>query len=162
VQQKSKDIGNSKTIQQAIQNTTELIQKGQQASNLSETEFKEYSELTQTKSTLDAEIRTISLKELTLQKVLSEVISNKHNLLGKIDTDVNLKGSIDRILDELGDISVDITTIKQSIVKDYDTLIQNLQQNIISLDLANKKIAIEKQLVQNTEKLKPLLEKLAG
>lgn len=162
VQQKSKDTGNSKTIQQAIQNTTELIQKGQQASNLSETEFKEYNELTQTKSTLDAEIRTISLKELTLQKVLNEVISNKHNLLGKIDTGVILKGSIDRILDELGDVSVDIAKIKELIVKDYDTLIQNLQQNILNLDLANKKIAIEKQLNLNSEKLKPLLEKLAG
>ncbi|MBK6345772.1 MAG: hypothetical protein IPF68_07490 [Bacteroidales bacterium] len=30
------------------------------------------------------------------------------------------------------------------------------------MDLANKKVAIEKQLVQNSEKLKPLLEKLAG
>lgn len=162
VQQKSKDTGNSKTIQQAIQNTTELIQKGQQASNLSETEFKEYSELIQTKSTLDAEIRTISLKELTLQKVLNEVVSNKHNLLGKIDTGVILKGSIDRILDELGDVGVDIVKIKELIVRDYDTLIHNLQQNIISLDLANKKMAIEKQLIQNSEKLKPLLEKLAG
>lgn len=122
VQQKSKDIGNSKTIHQAIQNTTELIQKGQQASNLTETEFKEYNELIQSKSTLDAEIRTISLKELNLQKVLNEVISNKHNLLGKVDDSVTLKGSIDRILDELGDISDDIATIKQLIIKDYDTL----------------------------------------
>jgi hypothetical protein len=162
VQQKSKDIGNSKTIHQAIQNTTELIQKGQQASNLTETEFKEYNELIQSKSTLDAEIRTISLKELNLQKVLNEVISNKHNLLGKVDDSVTLKGSIDRILDELGDISDDIATIKQLIIKDYDTLIQNLQQNITNLDLANKKVAIEKQLVLNSEKLKPLLEKLAG
>ncbi|MCU0442107.1 MAG: hypothetical protein MUE96_06890 [Bacteroidia bacterium] len=162
VQQKSKDTGNSKTIQQAIQNTTELIQKGQQASNLSETEFKEYSELIQSKSTLDAEIRTISLKELTLQKVLNEVVSNKHNLLGKIDTGVILKGSIDRILDELGDISADIATIKELIVKDYETLIQNLQQYITNLNLANKKVTIEKQLVRNTEKLEPLLEKLAG
>uniref|UniRef100_Q3AQ59 Putative ATPase involved in DNA repair n=1 Tax=Chlorobium chlorochromatii (strain CaD3) TaxID=340177 RepID=Q3AQ59_CHLCH len=162
VQQKSKDTGNSKTIQQAIQNTTELIQKGQQASNLSETEFKEYSELIQTKSTLDAEIRTMSLKGLTLQKVLNEVISNKHNLLGKIDTGVILKGSIDRILDELGDVGADIAKIKELIVSDYDTLIYNLQQNIISLDLVNKKMAIEKQLIQNSEKLRPLLEKLAG
>jgi len=162
VQQKSKDTGNSRTIQQAIQNTTELIQKGQQASNLSETEFKDYNELIQSKSTFDAEIRTISLKELTLQKVLNEVVSNKHNLLGKIDTEVILKGSIDRILDELGDISVDIATIKQLIVKDYESLIQNLQQNITNLDLANKKVAIEKQIIQNSEKLKPLLEKLAG
>jgi hypothetical protein len=162
VQQKSKDIGNSKTIQQAIQNTTELIQKGQQASNLTETEFKEYNELIQSKSTLDAEIRTISLKELNLQKVLNEVISNKHNLLGKVDDAITLKGSIDRILDELGDISDDIATIKQLIIKDYDTLIQNLQQNITNLDLANKKVAIEKQLVLNSQKLKPLLEKLAG
>jgi len=162
VQQNSKDTGNSKTIQQAIQNTTELIQKGQKASNLSEPEFKEYNELIQSKSTLDAEIRTISLKELTLQKVLNEVVSNKHNLLGKIDEDVSLKGSIDRILDELGDFSEDIATIKQLIIKDYETLIQNLQQNITDLDLVNKKAAIEKLLVQNSEKLKPLLEKLAG
>ncbi|MBK7222597.1 MAG: hypothetical protein IPH94_15155 [Saprospiraceae bacterium] len=116
VQQKSKDTGNSKTIQQAIQNTTEQIQKGQQASNLSEAEFKEYSELIQTKSTLDAEIRTIFLKEFTLQKVLNEVVSNKHNLLGKIDTGVILKGSIDRILDELGDVGDDIYKIKELIV----------------------------------------------
>lgn len=162
VQQKSKDTGNSKTIQQAIKNTTELIQKGQQASNLSETEFKAYSEMIQTKSTLDAEIRTISLKEFTLQKVLNEVVSNKHNLLGKIDTGVILKGSIDRILDELGDVGAEIAKIKDLIVKDYDSLIQNLQQNIISLDLANKKMAIEKQLILNSEKLKTLLEKLAG
>ena len=162
VQQKSKDTGNSKTIQQAIQNTTEQIQKGQQASNLSEAEFKEYSELIQTKSTLDAEIRTIFLKEFTLQKVLNEVVSNKHNLLGKIDTGVILKGSIDRILDELGDVGDDIYKIKELIVSDYDTLIRNLQQNIISLDLANKKMTIEKQLIQNSEKLIPLLEKIAG
>lgn len=162
VQQKSKDIGNSKTIQQAIQNTTELIQKGQKASNLSESEFKEYNKLIQSKSTFDAEIRTISLKELTLQKVLNEVISNKHNLLGKIDEEVILKGSIDRILDELGDISDDIGTIKQLIIKDYDTLIQNLQQEITKLDLVNKKVEIEKQLVENSIRLKPLLEKLEG
>lgn len=162
IQQKSKDTGNSKTIQQAIQNTTELVQKGQQASNLSEAEFKQYSELIQAKSTLDAEIRTIYLKELTLSKVLNEVVSNKHNLLGKNDTAIILKGSIDRILDELGDIGADITSIKELVVKDYDVLVKNLQHNITSLDLANKKILIERQLVQNAEMLKPLLEKLAG
>ena len=52
----------------------------------------------------------------------------------------------------------DIAAIKQLIIQNYDTLIQNLQQNITKLDLVNKKIAIEKQLVQNCEKLKPLLD----
>jgi len=162
VQQKSKDIGNSKTIQQAIQNTTELIKKGQKASNLSELDFKEYNELIQSKSTFNAGIRTISSKDLTLQKVLNEVISNKHNLLGKIDEEVILKGSVDRILDELGDISDDIVTIKKIVIKDYDALIQNLQQEITKLDLVNKKVAIEKQLAENSLRLKPLLEKLEG
>ncbi len=162
VQQKSKDVGNSKTIQQAIQNTTDLILKGQKASNLSETEFKEYNELAQAKSTLEAELRTLSTKEITLQKVLNELVSSKQNLLGKIDAEVALKGSLDRILDELGDISEDIASIKLLLVQDYDKVIQNLKENISKLDLANKKAAIEKQLLQNSEKLKPLLEKLAG
>lgn len=162
VREKSKDIGNSKTIQQAILNTTELIQKGQKASNLSEIEFKEYNELIQSKSTLEAELRTLSTKEFALQKAINELIANKHTLLGKSDEEVVLKGSIDRIFDELGDISDDINLIKQSLIQDYDKIIQNLKENVSKLDLANKKTVIEKQLIQNSEKLKPVLEKLEG
>lgn len=162
VQQKSKDIGNSKTIHQAIKKTIELIQMGQRASNLSELQFKEYNELVQSKSTFELQTRTISLEELVLKKVLNEVISNKQNLLSKINGDVILKGSIDRILDELGDISIDIASIKQLLIKDYDTLIQHLEANISALDFVNKKGAIEKLLIHNSEKIKPLLEKLEG
>ena len=164
IQQKSKDTGNSKTIQQAIKNTTELILKGQKASNLTELEFKAYNEFVQIKSTLEAEERTHSQKEITLQKVLNEIITNKYNLLGKLDgtSGVYLKGSIDRILDELGEISEDVVAIKESINSDYETLIQNLKDRITKLGLIDKKKNIEQKLKENAEKLKPLLLKLEG
>ena len=162
IQQKSKDTGNSKTIQQAIQNTTELIQKGQKASNLSETEFKTYNELSQSKSAFENELRTLLSKEAVLGKVLLELKSNKYNLLGKLEGEVVLKGSVDRILDELGNISQDIVGIKQLLIVDYDKVIKNFEDNVSKLDLINKKDTLEKQLLRNSLQLRPLLEKLAG
>nr|WP_321411899.1 hypothetical protein [uncultured Allomuricauda sp.] len=162
IHQKSKDTGNSKTIQQAIQNTTELIQKGQKASNLSETEFKTYNELSRSKSALETELKTVNSKEAVLGKVLNELRSNKYNLLGKSEGEVILKGSVDRLLDELGNISQDIINIKELMIVDYDKLIKNFEDNFLKLDLVNKKVIVEKQLLLNSEQLKPLLEKLAG
>lgn len=162
VQQKSKDTGNSKTIQHAIQSITELIQNGQKASSLTETEFKEYNNLSQDKSRLEEELRDIRAKETILQKVVNEVVSNKHNLLGKTTEGVVLKGTVDRIFNELGEMSNDVTSIKQLLIQDYDKIIQNLQENISKLDLSAQKSRIEAQLLLNSDVLRPLLGKLAG
>ena len=162
IQDKAKEIGNSKTIQQAIEKTTELIQNGQKDSNLSEVEFKEYSELLQKKSTLEFEVRMLLQKESTLQKVLNEIIINKYNLLGRIENDIYLNGAIDRILDELGEVVTEISSIKKSITDDYDTLIENLKHNTSNLKTAEKKQMLEVQLKESSGKLTPLLDKIAG
>lgn len=162
VQQKSKDTGNSKTIELAIQSITDLIRNGQKASSLTETEFKEYSILSHKKSILEEELRDIRAKETTLQKVLKEVVLNKHNLLGKTIEGVVLKGTVDRVFNELGEMSQDIAFIKQRLIQDYENIIDNLKENILTLDLVTQKTRIEGDILNNSKTLEPLLGKLAG
>ncbi len=164
VQKKSKDTGNSENIKKAFEKIEIEILQGQKVSNLSKTEFGEYNKLLSEKSVNDSELRGINLKELTLSKVVSEVITSKANLLGKIEENnqVYLKGQVDRILDELGEVPEDIKAIKLKIETDFDLLIANLKNEIEKLDLTKKKSEVNQKIKLNGQKLEPLLKKIAG
>ena len=163
VQQKSKDTGNSENIKKSFLKIEAEILQGQKASNLSEAEFADYNKLLTEKSENDSFLRTINLKEITLGKVVTEVNNSMANLLGKTeDSQVYLKGQVDRILDELGEVPEELKAIKLKIQTDFKSLITNLGIEIKNLDLANSKIALNEKIKKNGEKLAPYLKKIAG
>lgn len=164
VQQRAKDIGNSENIKKAIEKISSDVLQGQKTSKLNETEFEEYNKLLTDKSENDLKLRAICTKEVTLSRVLSEIKSTKSNLLGKTDVSnqVYLKGQVDRILDEMGEIPEEINAIKLKIETDYNSLITNLETEINKLNLPNKKFELTEKIKTIDKKLDPYLKKIAG
>lgn len=164
VQKKSKELGNSSTIKKSITQIQSDIEKGQKASNLSQEEFKRYNDLLETKSAKEAEQRNLITKNNSLQKVLNEVLNNRASLLGKMDEqeDIFLKGQVDRILEENGEISNDLKIIKTQIEKDYDQLVENLKTKIQELQFSKQKEANDEILNKVNKELAPYLEKIDG
>lgn len=164
VQQKSKDTGNSENIKNSIKNIEAEILKGQKASNLSESEFAEYNKLLAQKSQSETELINLDLKLSILIKILVEIQSSKSNLLGKTEANsqIYLKGQVDRLLDELGEIPIELKAIKIKLESDFDTLIANYKAEFEKLELNKKRAEILKKLEENSKKLEPFLLKLSG
>lgn len=164
VRQKSKETGNSDNIKKAIDKFTTEISQGQKASNLTEIEFAEYNKLLDEKSVNDLELRSINMKILTLSKVVIEVKTSKANLLGKTDesNQIYLKGQVNRILDELGELPEDIMVIKNHLVADFDSLLVSLENEIDKLNLSKMKNDLNLKIRQNTEKIAPYIKKIMG
>lgn len=163
-QKKSKEIGNSENIKKGIIKIEETINLGQKASNLSESEFEIYNKLLANKSTLENELRNLKLKENILAKVIAEIKMAKSNLLGKDDANnqVHLKGQVDRILDEFGEIPQDVLYIKQKLEANFELLIRSINTEIQKLNLSDKKVELTQKINFNTEQLAPYLKKIAG
>jgi hypothetical protein len=164
VQQKSKDTGNSEIIKNSIKIIEVEILKGQKASNLSEIEFTNYNQLLGEKSQYDAELNNLDLKISILIKILAEIQLSKSNLLGKTEatSQIYLKGQIDRLLDEFGEIPIELKAIKIKLESDFDTLIANFKAEFEKLELNKKRAEILKKLEENSKKLAPFLVKLTG
>ena len=164
VREKSKETGNSVNIKKAIEKITTEILQGQKASNLTVTEFAEYNKLLDEKSANDLELRSINLKIVTLSKVVTEVKTSRSNLLGKTEesNQIYLKGQVDRILDELGELSEDIMAIKSKIVAEFDLLLMSLENEINKLNLSKKKNDVNLKIRQNAEKIDPFIKKITG
>ncbi|MHB8338199.1 MAG: zinc ribbon domain-containing protein, partial [Ignavibacteriaceae bacterium] len=97
-------------------------------------------------------------------KVAALLKVSKANLLGTVEVknQVNLKGQIDRILDELGEVPADIKAIKLRIESDFDSLIFNLESEIKKLDFKKKTAELTNKIKKNNEMLEPYLKKIAG
>jgi len=164
VQQKSKEIGNSENIKNGIIKIEETISQGQKALNLSESEFETYNKLLAEKSILENESRNLTLKESILTKIIAEVSITKSNLLGKedISSSAYLKGQVDRILDEFGEIPQDVLLIRQKMESDFELLIANINTEVQKLDLPNKQVGLSEETTKKTSLLAPYLEKIAG
>jgi len=164
VQKKSKDTGNSESIKNSIKKIEADILQGQKASNLSETEFADYNKLLLEKSQNESSLLNIDSKLTVLNQILIEIQSAKSNLLGKTESSsqIYLKGQVDRILDELGEIPIEIKAIKAKLETDFDTLIANYKAEFEKLELNNKRAEIIKKVEENVKKLEPFLKKLAG
>jgi hypothetical protein len=163
-QLKSKDTGNSGGIKNSIKKIQEEILRGQKNSNLTEGEFTDYNKLLADKSKYDTELITIDLRLSVLGKVLVEIQSSKANLLGKTQAanQIYLKGQIDRILDELGEIPPEIKNIKAKLESDFDALIANYKAEVEKLELNNKRAKLIKTIEANSKTLEPYLKKIAG
>lgn len=164
ISQKSNELGKSDAISKGIHNIEAAITEGQRISNLNVTEFEEYNRLTTLKSTNETNFNNLENKSIVLNKVLNEVISAKESLLGDNDEmlGVNIKGQVDRILDELTEITLDVTAIRNKLEQDYDLLVLNLKQGIEDLKVDENKKIIEVAIAEIDVKLKPYLEKIAG
>lgn len=163
-QKKSKEIGNSEVIKNAIKKIETDIINGQKASNLSETEFGGYNKLLVEKSQNDSVLINIDLQLSVLSKVLVEIESSKANLLGRMEasTQVYLKGQVDRILDELGEVPSDLKAIKVKLESDFDSMIINFKAETEKLELNKKRADIIKKIEENGKKLEPFIKKIAG
>ena len=164
VQKKSKDTGNSEKIKISIKNIETEILKGQKASNLTESEFAEYNKLLADKSQNEAGLINLDLKQSILNKVLTEIQSSKSNFLGKTqeNSQIYLKGQFDRLLDELGELPIEIKAIKTKLEYDFDTLIANFKAELEKLELNKNRAEIIKKLADNSKKLEPFLIKVSG
>lgn len=164
LQQRSKEIGKSSEISEAIKRIQRSIQEGQKLSNLTPEEFKEYNELLDEKSSHEEKLTEINKHKEVLQSVLSEVADNKDQLLGNgsTDEDLKVKGSIDRILDQIAELPSEIIAIRKNIDENFEKLITNLKKDINNLELTDRTEKINKDILKTSKKLKPYLAKLAG
>lgn len=164
IQQKQKDLGKSDAISKSAEKIQATITEGQKASNLTKEEFDAYTVLVAEKTNVDKQITDLNDKEVILGKIVAEVNNSKSNLLGKLDSTDNipLKGSIDRVLDEVIEIPQDVLAIRNKIETDFNQLITNLNSEIQALNLPAKKQEATKALDVTNEKLKPYLAKIAG
>lgn len=163
IQQKIKDNGNSEAIHQAIDSIKAHVQKAQATSNLTETEREHYNNLIDTKLSLEKELNRLGAKETVLKKVLHELSQSKQYLFGKKDSNsASLKGSVDKILDELGTIGSDIDAIRQSLCEKYNVLISDFENQISALNLEDYKSKIQEKIRENATNLDPYMQKMAG
>ncbi|HMQ70412.1 MAG TPA: hypothetical protein PKA90_15590 [Ignavibacteria bacterium] len=160
-QKKSKEIGNSKNIEDGIKKLEIEIAKGQKISNLSEKEFSDYNRLLSEKTELEKLSIVLNSKEDVLKKVLLEVKDTKTNLLGmNTPSEINLKGQIDKLLDALSEVTEDIKKIRDNIEVDFDKLIKNLEDGIKNLKIEEEKKKTANDLKKKNEKLIPYEKKL--
>ncbi|HYX05705.1 MAG TPA: hypothetical protein VE912_03145, partial [Bacteroidales bacterium] len=164
VQQKSKEIGKSSDISNAIKGIQESIKQGQKLSNLNKQEFKNYNQLLNKKSETEEKLSSLKKHKEVLQSVLSEVVDNRDQLLGNtsLDEELNIKGSVDRILDQIAELSAEIIEIREGLSEDYQTLIKNLEERIKALKLDVKIQKLNDEIEKINNDLKPFLKKLAG
>jgi ABC-type dipeptide/oligopeptide/nickel transport system ATPase component len=164
VLQKSNELGKSNTISKGMKKIETSIAEGQRASNLNKEEFEEYNRLITFRSTTENNLKLLDDKDVVINKVLNEVISVKENLLGNNDSmfDLNIKGQIDRILDELTEIPSDLIAIRKKIEQDYDSLLFNLKTGIENLKIEENRNLIKTEIDKINQKLIPYLEKIAG
>lgn len=107
------------------------MQTPKKSSNLSQDEYNKYNSLLSDKTNHEKSLHTVTVKEQTLQKLLTELQNTKYNLLGKTDvTGVTLKGQVDRILDALVEPADDVKSIRSTLESDFSTLTNNLERSI--------------------------------
>jgi hypothetical protein len=164
LQKNSKETGKSKEILLAIDKIQKSIVDGQKLSNLKPEEFKTYNDLLETKSILEKQKTEESLRKTVMETILLEIKNNRDQLLGgKVsNSDIEIKGNLDRILDQLTELPPEISVIRQKIGIDYNTLIENLEKEIANLGFEDKIKKLTEDLAKNTLQLKPFLDKLAG
>ena len=159
----SKEIGKSAEISKAIEKIQKDITDGQKLSNLSPEEFQSYNDLLEYKSKVDKKLSDENSRKNLMDTVLLEIKNNRELLLGAFlpDSDIEIKGNIDRILDQLPDLTDEIIVIRKKIEIDYDKLIENLENAIVKLNFIEKIKSFLNELAQITLLLKPYLIKLA-
>ncbi len=164
LQKKSKELGKSQTILKAIENIQKSITAGQKLSNLSPEEFKNYNLLLENKSKIEKQLIETKLQKTVMESVLLEVKSNREQLLGvkETESDIEIKGSIDRIFDQIPELPAEILAIRQKIGFDYNELIKNLEKEIMKLNFVKNIKNVTDDLTKVTNQLKPFFVKLAG
>lgn len=163
-QSQRKDNGKSASIIKGIEVVEKQISQGQLSSSLSEEEFNRYQELLLSKSNKESEKKVFEDKESILNKIVKEVELSKSRLLGDVDPnfDFVVKGEVDRILDELSEIPLDLSAIRLKIETDFTQLLENLRSEISSLKIESKKSALDLELQQINFSMAPYVQKLAG
>lgn len=160
----SKELGKSPDIFKAIESIQKSINDGQKLSNLSLDGFKKYNELLETKTKIEKQLSETQSEKSLIESVLLEVISNRNQLLGVIEvgTDIEIKGNIDRILDQIPELPLEILAIRERIETDYSELIKNVEHEIANLNYDEKMKKISDSLIEVANQLKPFLIKLSG
>jgi len=164
LRKKSKEIGKSSEILKAIEKIQKAIVEGQKLSNLSPVEFKKYNELLEHKSKLEKQNTEEISRKLVMGSILLEIKNNREHLLGGevLNSDIEIKGSVDRILDQLPELTPEFNDVRQKIGTDYEKLIDNLEKEIVKLAFEEKIKKLTDDLAKNTILLKPFITKLAG
>jgi len=159
-----KAIGKSDAITKSIENLEKLISKGQIASNLKPDEFDEYNRLQAQKVEIEKKMKFLILTDAVLQKVVKEIVESKLSLLGssKDDPDFQLKGIVDRILEDILESELPIQELRKKIEVDFAALVQNLKDGITKFEIIEKKANLSIELSSVNEYLKPFLAKIEG
>jgi ABC-type dipeptide/oligopeptide/nickel transport system ATPase component len=159
-----KEIGASKIIADAIKKLEKQISDGQKLSNLSQEEVDNYNDLLKKREKAEKELALIKTKENVLKSFSDELVYSKNNLVGIENQEKYLsqKGKLDKILEVFNDIPDDIIAIKELISKDFETLIANLQSEVVKLKLSDFNESAVKELDKLKLSLAPFLKKFAG
>lgn len=164
LQRLSKELGKSNEITKAIDSIKTSIQQGQKSSNLTTEEFKTYSDLLDNKSKFDKLLTDSQSRIEVMAEVFTELKRNKIQLFGNTGeiSEVEIKGSIDGILDQLNELPDDIISVREKLKNEFETLIHKLEIEISNLGYDQKIAAISRELKMLSERLQPFLYKIAG
>ena len=164
VQEKSKNIGKSDAIINGIATIQKTIEDGQKLTNFSQLEITEYNSLISSRTNIEKSLKELNEEEAALSKIRIEIQNTKETLFGKRDflDEIEFKGSIDRIIDEITNVSEAILSVKTKAESDFDILIANLDAEIGAVNIENRRTKLKEELASLNTKLLPLLKKLEG
>jgi predicted ATPase len=164
LQQKTKEIGKSIEINKEIERIQKSIAEGQKLTNLSPQELDSYNQLIENKSHLEKNLLDLKLRKTVLDNVQAEVFKIREELFGSDATEIKLevKGSVDRIFEEISELPEELIAVRQKLDEDYRTLIDNLGNGIKQLKIEDSQKGLTMQLEKLNILLNPFLIKLEG
>lgn len=164
LQQKQNEIGKSSAITKSIEDYEKKIAEGQKLTSLTKPEFELYNKLITEKTEKDKTLKLTIDNELLSNRILTEIKSTKSNLLGLNDSSggYNLKGTIDRIIDEATETNEELEKIREVVRTNYDLLITEITSEIANLKFNERKQKLNNELIVINKSLQPLLEKISG
>ena len=116
------------------------------------------------RTNIEKSLKELNEEEAALSKIRIEIQNTKETLFGKRDflDEIEFKGSIDRIIDEITNVSEAILSVKTKAESDFDILIANLDAEIGAVNIENRRTKLKEELASLNTKLLPLLKKLEG
>lgn len=164
LQQKLNDIGKSASITKSIQDFEKKIADGQKLTSLTKSEFDLYNKLVTEKTEKDKTLKINNDNEILLNRILNEIKTTKSNLLGTSDASggYNLKGTIDRIIDEAAESNEELEKVRLIILSNYELFINKITDEIANLKFDERKVVLNNALFEINKSLKPLLDKISG
>ncbi len=155
------EVGNPEAIKKGLEQLQKSIEDGRKLSTLSEEEYNNYTQLQNSKNEIERKQKILKEKEDVLTDIKNQINTTGIDLFGD-NSPFSVKGSIDRALDELSVLTDDVSQLKTNLITDYNTLSQNLENNIKAIEIEKARNELIKVLEDCLKNLAPFTKKLEG